>query len=126
MHPTVRPLLPLTVRLMCRATCRMVWYGACVAAISVVDGCCRVVVVVCCNIATALAALVSVALAARVAVVVVRREYYCELCEPTAPVHVGRELAMQRKEREWKSKLRGGGSSGGSSRRKRRREGGKW
>ena len=48
-------------------------------------------------------------------------EYYCELCEPTAPVHVGRELMMQRKEREWKAKLKGGG---GGNRRKRRREDG--
>ena len=49
-------------------------------------------------------------------------EYYCELCEPTAPVHVGRELMMQRKEREWKAKLKGSASSG--NKRKRRREDG--
>ena len=28
--------------------------------------------------------------------------YLCELCEPNAPVHVGRELVVRRKEEVWK------------------------
>ena len=32
-------------------------------------------------------------------------EYCCELCEPTAPVHVGREMMVRRKEAEWREML---------------------
>ena len=49
-------------------------------------------------------------------------EYNCELCEPTAPVHVGREMVLRRKEAQWKELVRRRGTpSPASSEGKRKR-----
>ena len=56
-------------------------------------------------------------------------EYYCDLCEPTAPVHVGREMMVKRKETEWRELMRkrgegGSPASAGSDGKRKRTHGG--